>query len=93
MHAKTCYIGFRTFPFIHALFSISQSSQYVSNDVKPHYKGFELVIQYVGKERALQIAGEYDRTIFFPLLVCVDKFLNPINVSEKIPNFAIGYHL
>jgi hypothetical protein len=93
MHAKISYTSFRTFPFIHALFSISQSSQYVSNDVKPHYKGFMLVIQYVGKERAFQIAGEYDRAIFFPLFVCAYKFLNPINVSERIPNFAIGYHL
>jgi hypothetical protein len=47
-----------------------------------------LVIQYFGKERALQIVGEYDRAIFFPLLVCAYKFLNPTNVSERVPNFA-----
>jgi hypothetical protein len=51
--------------------------------------GLGLVIQYVGKERAFQSPGEYDRAILFPLLVCAYKFLNPTNVSERIPNFAL----
>ncbi len=54
----------------------------------PHYKGLGLAIQNVGKERALQIASEYDRAILFPLFFCAYKFLNPINVSERVPNFA-----
>jgi len=54
----------------------------------PRYKGLGLVIQNVGKGRAFQIASEYDRAILFLLLVCAYKFLNPINVSERVPNFA-----
>ncbi len=54
----------------------------------PGYKGLGLVVQYVGKEKAFQIASEYDKAILFPLLVCAYKFLNPTNVSEWIPNFA-----
>jgi len=55
----------------------------------PHYKGLGLVIQYVGKERVLQILGEYDRAILFSLLVCAYKFLNPTNVSGRVLNFAL----
>jgi hypothetical protein len=53
------------------------------------YKGLGLVIQNVGNERAFQIPGEYDRLTLLPLLVCAYKFLNPTNVSEKVPNFAL----
>jgi hypothetical protein len=35
----------------------------------PYYKGLGLVINYVGKERALGIVGEYDTMILFLLLV------------------------
>jgi hypothetical protein len=52
-----------------------------------HYKGLGLVIQYFGKERALQ-SREYDRAIFFPLFVYAYNFLDPTNVSERVPNFA-----
>jgi hypothetical protein len=55
----------------------------------PHYKGLGLVIQNVGKERALQIASEYDKAILFSLLFYAYKFLNPTNVSERVPNFAL----
>jgi hypothetical protein len=54
----------------------------------PHYKGLGLVIQNVGRERAFQIANEYDKTTLFLLLVYAYKFLNPTNVSERVPNFA-----
>jgi hypothetical protein len=90
MHAKVGYTSFRTFPFIHALFSILQSSQYIlAMMLDPCCKGLGLIIQYVGKERAFQIPGEYDRAILFPLLVCAYKFLNPTNVSERVLNFAL----
>jgi hypothetical protein len=56
--------------------------------LEPHYKGLGLVIQNGGKERALQIASEYDRAILFSLLFCAYKFLNPTNVNERVPNFA-----
>ncbi len=55
----------------------------------PYCKGLGLVIQYVGKERAFQILGEYDRLILFMFFVCAYKFLNPTNVSERVPNFAL----
>jgi hypothetical protein len=54
----------------------------------PCCKGLGLVIQCVGNKRAFQILGEYDKAILFPLLVCAYKFLNPTNVSERVPNFA-----
>jgi len=34
----------------------------------PHYKGLGVVIQYVGKNRAFQIVGEYDKLVLFALL-------------------------
>jgi hypothetical protein len=33
----------------------------------PRFKGLGLVIQYVGKEKALHIVGEYDCQVLFPL--------------------------
>jgi hypothetical protein len=53
-----------------------------------HYKGLGLVIQHVGKEKALQIASEYDKLVFFPLLEYAYKVLNPIEINEKRPTFA-----
>jgi hypothetical protein len=49
----------------------------------PHFKGLGLVIQYVGKERVLQVASDYDIQILFPLLVCAYKVLNQTNASER----------
>jgi hypothetical protein len=54
----------------------------------PHIKGLRLVIQYVGKERALHIASEYDHQILFPLLICAHKYLNPNDVSVRAPSFV-----
>jgi hypothetical protein len=31
----------------------------------PHYKGFEFVIQYVGKQRAFHVIDKYDKEVFF----------------------------
>jgi hypothetical protein len=50
-----------------------------------HYKGLGLVIQYVGKEKAFQIADEYGKLVFFPLLEYAYKVLNPIEINEKPP--------
>jgi hypothetical protein len=49
----------------------------------PHFKRLGLVIQYVGKERTLEVVGDYDIQLLFPLLVCAYKVLNPINASER----------
>jgi hypothetical protein len=37
----------------------------------PHYKGLGVVIQYVGKNRAFQIVGEYDKLVFSPSYLCI----------------------
>ncbi len=52
------------------------------------FKGLGLVIQYVGKERALHIIREYDPQVLFPLLICAHKYLNPSDVSVGAPSFA-----
>ncbi len=52
------------------------------------YKGLWLVIQYVDKERAFQIADEYKKQMLFPFLCLCIKVLNSIKVNEKAPNFT-----
>jgi hypothetical protein len=54
----------------------------------PQYKGLGLAIQNVGMEKAFKTTSEYDKATLFSLLVCAYKFLNPTNVSEKVPNFS-----
>jgi hypothetical protein len=51
-----------------------QTLEYVDNDVKCHLQRFVVVIQYVDKERAFQIASEYMKQMLFPLLVYAYKF-------------------
>jgi hypothetical protein len=43
----------------------------------------------LARKRFFKFAGEYNKAILFPLLVCAYKFLNPTNVSERVPNFAL----
>ncbi len=52
----------------------------------PRYKGRGLVIQFVGKERALKIACEYDYQVLLSLFVYAYNFLNPSDVSAWAPN-------
>jgi hypothetical protein len=48
-----------------------------------------LVIWYVGKEKAPQIASAYDRHVMFLLFICAFMFLNLNDASEKaLSNFA-----
>jgi len=49
----------------------------------PQYKGLGLVIDYVGKEQALQTKGEYEKQVLFPLLVCAYMVLNPSDTCER----------
>ncbi len=51
----------------------------------PRYSGLGLVIDYVGKEWALQIAKKYDK-VFFMFLVCAFKVLNLNDICEKTPS-------
>ncbi len=50
------------------------------------YKGVKLVIQYVSKEKVLQIASEYDCQVLFLFLVRAYHFLNPNDVGVGTPN-------
>jgi hypothetical protein len=42
-----------------------------------------MIIQYIGKQKALQITSEYDREVLFLLLLCAYEILNPINANER----------
>ncbi len=52
------------------------------------YKTLGFVIQFIGKEKALQIVGEYDRQVLLPLLVFAYNFLNPSDVGAKARSFT-----
>jgi hypothetical protein len=56
----------------------------------PHYKRLGVVIQYVSKNRVLQIVGEYDKLVLLPLLVCAYKFFNLVDASERVHSVAFG---
>ncbi len=45
-----------------------------------------MIIQYVGKDRAIWVVNEDDRQVLFLLFVCAYKFLNPTKISEKAPH-------
>ncbi len=52
--------------------------------LNPCYKSLGLVIQLVGKERALQIASEDDHHVLLPLLVSTYNFLpSDVNVGTS----------
>jgi hypothetical protein len=51
----------------------------------PRYSGLGFVIDYLGKECAIQIAKKYDKQVFFMLLVCAFKVLNLSDTCEKTP--------
>jgi hypothetical protein len=50
----------------------------------PCYKGLGLVIQYVGKNKTMQIVGEYDSYVLFPFLLHAYKNFNPIVTIEIV---------
>jgi hypothetical protein len=50
----------------------------------PCYKGLGVVIQYVGKEKTMQILGECDRYVLFPFLVHAYKNFNPIVTTQVV---------
>jgi hypothetical protein len=54
----------------------------------PHYNGLGLVIQFVGKERALQITNEYGCQVLLPLLISAYNFLNPSDASIGASSFT-----
>jgi hypothetical protein len=46
----------------------------------PRFKGLGPIIQYVGKEEAHLLIGEYDKYVLFLWLVHVHKVLNPFKL-------------
>jgi hypothetical protein len=76
-------------------FMLSFPSQKVNNILvmmlHPHYKELGLLMQYIGKEKILQITSDYNRQVLFPQLLCTYKFLNLANVSEKTASFALKF--
>jgi hypothetical protein len=55
-----------------------------------HYKRLGVVIQFVGKNKVLQIVDEYDKLVLFPLLVSAYKFFNLVDASERVHGVASG---
>jgi hypothetical protein len=54
--------------------------------LNPCYKGLKLVIQYVNKEKTLQIANEYDEQTLFSLIVFACNFVNPYDTCARVPS-------
>jgi len=52
------------------------------------YKGLGVVIQFVGKKRALQITSEYDCQFSLPLLISTYNFLNPSDIGVGASSFT-----
>ena len=44
--------------------------------IDPRYKGLHVIIDYVGREKAMHIMAEYDQLVLVPLLVKVSQLLN-----------------
>jgi len=70
MHAKIGYISSSFLSFMFC-FRFRKAHNMLAMMLDPRCKGLGLVMQYVGKERAFQILGEYDRLILFMFLVCI----------------------
>ncbi len=54
----------------------------------PHYKDLGLAIQFLGKERALQIASEYNHQVLLPPFISACNFLNPNDASVRASSFT-----
>jgi len=54
----------------------------------PHYKGLGLAIQFLDKERSLQIATRYNHQVLLPLFISAYTFLNPSDVGVGVSSFT-----
>jgi hypothetical protein len=54
--------------------------------LNPCYKGLKLVIQFVNKEKTLQIANEYDEQALLSLIVFAYNFVNPYDACGRVPS-------
>jgi hypothetical protein len=76
-YEKRSGTSLKTFPLICGFFPKAKTHNMLCMMLDACNKGLGLAIQFVGKERAWQIIGEYDRFVLFSLLVFAYKFLNP----------------
>jgi hypothetical protein len=75
-------------PFIYGFFQKAKAHNMLAMILNLRFKGLWLVIQYVGKERIVHIASEYDHQVSFRFLICAYEYLNPNDVSVGVPSFA-----
>ncbi|KAJ7538060.1 hypothetical protein O6H91_11G033100 [Diphasiastrum complanatum] len=65
-------------PFLSCLVSFSaRKAHNIALMLDPRFKGLSLVRDYVGRDAAIQIVGEYDVKVLIPLLVTCFNRLNP----------------
>jgi hypothetical protein len=55
----------------------------------PCYKGLRVLIRYVGKNKTMQILGEYDGYVLFPFLIHAYKNFNPIVTTKVVAPFVM----
>ncbi|KAJ7552447.1 hypothetical protein O6H91_06G055400 [Diphasiastrum complanatum] len=77
-HMKNEMVGVLE-PFLSCLvsFSARKAHNILALMLDPHFKGLSLVRDYVGRDAAIQIVGEYDVKVLIPLLVTCFNRLNP----------------
>jgi len=72
------------------IFKEHKAHNILSMMLDPCYKGLGLVIQYVGKDKTMQIIHEYDKYVLFPFLVHAYKNFNPIVATEVVVPFVVN---
>jgi hypothetical protein len=80
-YEKRSGTSLKTFPLICGFFPKAKTHNMLCMMLDACNKGLGLAIQFVGKERAWQIIGEYDYLVLLSLLVFAYNFLNPSDVS------------
>jgi len=87
-HAKTNGISLKPIFFFYAFFPKTKAHSMLCTILGPHCKGLGIAIQFLDKERTLQIASEYNHQVLLPLLISAYKFLNPSDVGVGVSSFT-----
>ena len=66
-------------------FTREKAHNMLSLMLDPRYKGLQVIIDYVGREKAMHIVAEYDQLVLMPLLVKVSRLLNPSLENNLVP--------
>ena len=56
-------------------FTREKAHNMLSLMLDPRYKGLQVIINYVGREKAMHIVAKYDQLVLVPLLVKVSQLL------------------